>query len=360
MAPRQLGEEGEKRARLESLRGDRHQPGERNRRCAHCSKEVAELAQRDPALLLFLANIDLDVGRLAVGRGGERVEQGAPVERMDDVEQSGSFPGLVRLELADHVEPDVRVRQTQCWPFVVRFLDSAFAEVALPGGDQRFDLRHRAALRYRDQRDFGGIAARQFRGAGYLSADFGQAGCGITHAARYTSAMPTRQTLPKIWLMTDRRMGKALWSAIERVPRGGGVVLRHHRSELVLSKQVAETCATRGLMLAVAGDAALARSIGAAMVHNPAGEADGLLLSRSVHDVDEAQAARNADLIFVSPVFATASHPGNAGLGLERAMELARLSGVPAIALGGMDAERGEAAIRVGFYGWAAIDAWLA
>jgi thiamine-phosphate pyrophosphorylase len=42
--------------------------------------------------------------------------------------------------------------------------------------------------------------------------------------------MPDRQTLPAIWLMSDQSMGDALWRAIERVPSGGGVVLRHHRS----------------------------------------------------------------------------------------------------------------------------------
>ncbi len=167
------------------------------------------------------------------------------------------------------------------------------------------------------------------------------------------------QTLPAIWLVTDRRMGEALWGAIERVPRGGGLLLRHHQSELKLGQRIVETCARRGLMLGVAGDVAFARAIGAAMVHNSVGEVDGLLFSRSVHDEREAVAARKADLIFVSPIFATASHPGAATLGIERGLALASHAGVPAIALGGMNAELGEAAMRAGFHGWAAIDAWL-
>jgi thiamine-phosphate pyrophosphorylase len=62
--------------------------------------------------------------------------------------------------------------------------------------------------------------------------------------------------------------------------------------------------------------------------------------------------------VFVSPVFPTRSHPGRAALGVDRALALAELAGCPAIALGGMSAER-FAALRGGFYGFAGIDCWL-
>ncbi|MDQ3079961.1 MAG: thiamine phosphate synthase [Pseudomonadota bacterium] len=170
--------------------------------------------------------------------------------------------------------------------------------------------------------------------------------------------MPDRQTLPAIWLMSDRALGDALWQAIDRVPSWGGVVLRHHRSDRAFARHVAAACSERGLMLAVAGDVGLAREIKAQMVHNPQGDADGLLVSRSVHNAREAEAAAGADLIFVSPVFATQSHPGAKALGMEQALLLARMSGVPAIALGGIDKKRGNDAIDAGFHGWAAIRAW--
>ena len=38
---------------------------------------------------------------------------------------------------------------------------------------------------------------------------------------------------------------------------------------------------------------------------------------------------------------------------------IVRTARVPAIALGGMDARRFRQVQRLGFYGWAAIDAWL-
>ena len=175
--------------------------------------------------------------------------------------------------------------------------------------------------------------------------------------------MPSRQTLPRPilprrWLMTDRRLGDELWACIARLPAGAGVVLRHHDGDRAFARRVAAACAEHQLLLAVAGDVGLARAVGAAMVHNPTEDSGTSLVSRSVHDSDEARAARSADIIFISPVFATASHPGVAGLGLDAALVLARLAGLPAIALGGMDEERGEQAIAAGFYGWAAIDAW--
>jgi thiamine-phosphate pyrophosphorylase len=94
-------------------------------------------------------------------------------------------------------------------------------------------------------------------------------------------------------------------------------------------------------------------------VHNPGRPAD-LAVSLSVHDEREAHAAcdAGADLVFVSPVFPTRSHPGATVLGAERAARLATISGCPAIALGGMTFgkywELGPA-----FHGWAGIDAWL-
>jgi thiamine-phosphate pyrophosphorylase len=163
--------------------------------------------------------------------------------------------------------------------------------------------------------------------------------------------------------MTDERIGDGLARAIARLPTGGGVVLRHHATlaedRAALAQRISALCREYGLVLAVAGDAALARAVGAALVHNPVGEAGGLAVSRAVHSLGEAQAARGADLLFVSPVYLTSSHPGAPALGLEKALAIASAGGTTAIALGGMDEEKGREAIAAGFHGWAAIDAWL-
>ena len=169
---------------------------------------------------------------------------------------------------------------------------------------------------------------------------------------------------PRDWLMTDERMGDRLWEAIGRVPQGtGGIVFRHYSlgpvERLELGKRVADIASARKLTLAVAGDLLLAERLDAKLAHNPSDSSE-LPFSRSVHDERQARAARDqgADLVFVSPIFPTRSHPKAPVLGVERAARLARMAGCPAIALGGMTFgkfwELGPA-----FHGWAGIDAWL-
>jgi len=170
---------------------------------------------------------------------------------------------------------------------------------------------------------------------------------------------------PRTWLMTDERMGDRLWEAVARLPDAAGIVFRHYslppELRADLAARLAEMANERGITLAVARDVELARRVGAALVHNPACAPADLPFSLSVHRLEEAHAARaaGAALVFVSPVRATTSHPGQPPLGPERAGEIARATGVPAIALGGMDAEKFALLEREGFYGWAGIDAWL-
>jgi len=83
------------------------------------------------------------------------------------------------------------------------------------------------------------------------------------------------------------------------------------------------------------------------------------LLTASVHNMSELARANRmgANMIFLSPVFATRSHPGAPTLGTMRFAVLARLSRSPAIALGGMTSKRFRRLRSLGAYGWAAIDA---
>jgi thiamine-phosphate pyrophosphorylase len=171
---------------------------------------------------------------------------------------------------------------------------------------------------------------------------------------------------PREWLMTDERMGDRLWEAINRLPPNrSGVVLRHYGLGLAeraaLAERIAALCRTRGLMLGVAADRELALNLSADLVHNPSEQTSELPFSRSVHTVDEAIAARRAGaaLVFVSPVNVTRSHPERAPLGHALAGRIAEAAGVPAIALGGMNADGFALLKGAGFHGWAGIDAWL-
>ena len=120
-----------------------------------------------------------------------------------------------------------------------------------------------------------------------------------------------------------------------------------------------------GMLAASEADAAVAMipclraAVGRAVGANPRGVSDWPF-SLAVHDEQEARAAREAgaDLVFISPVFPTGSHPGAAALGAERAGRLAEMAGCPAVALGGMSFGKFWE-IGPAFHGWAGIDAWL-
>lgn len=171
--------------------------------------------------------------------------------------------------------------------------------------------------------------------------------------------MPDRQPpVPSFWLMTDERMGDALWPAIRRLPRGGGIVFRHYRTPAAerrrLFARVIRIARARGLVVIRAGDPC---GYGAAGTHGTRRHGGGLRTA-PVHAMREAmRRTRACDAVFVSPVYATRSHPGSGTLGVRRAGAIARALPVPAIALGGMDAAR--FARLHWFHGWAAIDAWM-
>ncbi|MBS0479298.1 MAG: thiamine phosphate synthase [Proteobacteria bacterium] len=156
--------------------------------------------------------------------------------------------------------------------------------------------------------------------------------------------------------MTDERQGDGLWNALRRLPRGGGVVFRHYATPAAERRRlfalVLRVARAQGLVVVRAGRWCGA---GADGVHNQRGRG---VRTASGHSWAEARAAvrRGAAAVFVSPVFATRSHPGAAALGVKGAERIALGLKVPAIALGGMDAERFRQ--LDGFYGWAGIDAW--
>jgi thiamine-phosphate pyrophosphorylase len=156
--------------------------------------------------------------------------------------------------------------------------------------------------------------------------------------------------------MTDERQGDALWTALDRLPRGAGVVFRHYvaADRWAVYARVRRVARRRGLVLVVAGEARLP---GADGVHNRRGPG---LRTGAAHGVAELRRRERegVDLVFVSPVFATQSHAGAAVLGPVRFGLIARLARMPVIALGGMDAAKFSRLERLGAFGWAGIDAW--
>lgn len=172
--------------------------------------------------------------------------------------------------------------------------------------------------------------------------------------------MPSRHHLPTIWLMTDERIADPV-AVARRLPVGAGIVFRHHHTSSAerrrLFARLRRVAITRRLVLVRAGAMPLA---GEAGVHGRQRRRRAASLrTHPAHDAREALAARRAGarVLFVSPVFATRSHPGARPLGPLRAAPIGRLPGMARVALGGMDARRHRAVAPLGFSGWAAIDA---
>jgi thiamine-phosphate pyrophosphorylase len=165
---------------------------------------------------------------------------------------------------------------------------------------------------------------------------------------------PARRGLPRLWLFSDPRRLPDPLAAAARLPRGAGVVARGAAGPVLAA--LARLARRRGLAVAVAGDGRAglalrgglhlpdrrgARHLLPFLLARRAG-APGAVLTMAAHG-GAAAAARarrlRPDLVFLSPVFPTASHPGAPALGPVRWALLARrMGGAPVAALGGVGA----------------------
>ena len=178
-----------------------------------------------------------------------------------------------------------------------------------------------------------------------------------------------RRALPRLWLFTDERIGtEALFAALRRLPRGSGIVFRHYglsrRERSALLDRIHDLSRKRSLLLLVAAAPGAISPLRADGIHQPGWQPrrarpKGLLLSMPAHNRRDLIAARRAgaDIIFLSPVFPTRSHPGAPGFGPLRFGLLARQAKMSVIALGGMNPQRFSRLQLLGAHGWAAIDA---
>jgi thiamine-phosphate pyrophosphorylase len=174
--------------------------------------------------------------------------------------------------------------------------------------------------------------------------------------------MPSYQRpIPKIWLMTDPRLGDGLMQAIRKLPVGSGVIFRHYdlrgaeRQRLLMA--IYRICRQRGHMLLTAGrESKIAHGF-----HGRRRSGQKGLHSAPVHTIREIAEAKRAGagVLFLSPLFTTQSHPGAPALGMLRFSMLTRQA-YPAkvVALGGMSRNRAMHIKPHIAYGWAAIDAF--
>ena len=179
-----------------------------------------------------------------------------------------------------------------------------------------------------------------------------------------------RPVLPRLVMLTDLQRLPDPVAATRRLPRGSAIILRDrgHPLRLAMGLALAAVARRRGLVLLVAGDVELAIRLGAQGLHLPEAElhrARALrlrhprwLLTGAAHGRQALNKAARLGLdgVLLSPVVATASHPGGAFLGPLRFQALARGVRLPILALGGIDAGTVQR-LPVGVSGVAAIGA---
>ena len=179
-------------------------------------------------------------------------------------------------------------------------------------------------------------------------------------------AVANGSPLPFLALMTDDERLPDPVSAAGALPRGSMVIVRSRDAvrRAALAARMMKLARSRGLVVLIAGDPALALAVGADGVHLPearVGEAAGLrarhrfIVTAAAHSLASLRKACWLDAVFLSPVFPTASHPGRASLGPLRAAAIARAARLPVYALGGVD--HANAGRLRGFAGLAAIGA---
>jgi len=149
--------------------------------------------------------------------------------------------------------------------------------------------------------------------------------------------------IPSEWLILNAALHEDIWRTLCKLPRHTGILVLHHelsgRERRKLIRLLKRFGRTRRLTIVDEAGRHAAR----------------------VHDTVELRKAMIArtPLILLSPMFPTRSHPEWEPMPRMRAAALARLARRRVIGLGGMDHRRFRSIRKLGFIGWAGIDAWI-
>jgi len=170
--------------------------------------------------------------------------------------------------------------------------------------------------------------------------------------------------------MSDSARAPDVTALAQKVPRGWGLVIRHYEApdRTALVEAVVAICRARGVVALVAGDAQLAKRVGADGVHIPEGMIGKTMLGRitvrgsplvtaSAHGAKGLRRAAliGADAVLLSPVFATPSHHDARPLGRMRFAALVRGCRSPVYALGGVKRDDVRSLRAIGAAGIAGI-----
>ncbi|MBH90101.1 MAG: thiamine phosphate synthase [Magnetovibrio sp.] len=183
----------------------------------------------------------------------------------------------------------------------------------------------------------------------------------------------TLRKLPKRILLTDSMRLADPRDAIRALPAESGVILRHYNvpDRAGLAREILTICRPKKIPLLIAGDAYLARTIGADGLHLPEDMLAHKLghwrrwlrpntfLCVAAHSPKALCKAASASASFalLSPVFKTKSHPESTFIGIHRFTNWTTNAQIPVYALGGVNYQNEGRVLTSGAVGWAAIDA---
>jgi len=193
----------------------------------------------------------------------------------------------------------------------------------------------------------------------------------LARAATRLNARSGHKELPPLIFLTDDARTPDPLPAIRALPRGSLVIVRSKNPQRrrELAHAAARIAQRHGLLLSIAGDAALAAETAADGLHLSDAETEKAgryrakpwLLTAAAHSAHAVLRAQlsGAHAVLLSPIFATQSHTDRAPLGLARLRTIARTSPIPIYALGGIDAEKVERLRNIPLAGIAAIGALI-
>jgi thiamine-phosphate diphosphorylase len=184
--------------------------------------------------------------------------------------------------------------------------------------------------------------------------------------------------IPRLHLVTDDRVlasPRFQHAATEALEAGGSALAIHLRGPgtdartlwergRALQRPVREA----GGVLLVNDRVDLARLLAADGVHLPEHGLpvslargllpEGTLVGRSMHEPESPGADERPDFLLVGTLFPTPTHPGRAGAGPRRILEIrALLPGIPAVGIGGITLERVPPVTKAGGHGVAVLRA---
>tara|TARA_Y100001970_G_C14249253_1_gene870575 strand:+ start:1208 stop:1792 length:585 start_codon:yes stop_codon:yes gene_type:complete len=178
---------------------------------------------------------------------------------------------------------------------------------------------------------------------------------------------------PTLWFFTDITRNPDPYTILNQLPKNSGIVFRDYNApkRKYMAAKMADFCRKKNLVLIIGADTKLALQVGAAGVHIPEFNKQTLpylktqkpkwIISTSVHDYRAYRKvnALGANIIFLSPVFETISHPGRRPLGRLYISRLVRKFGVFSIALGGINTKTVCDLSGTGVNGIAAISGFI-